>query len=91
MKVEGRRKQGRPRRKWMDYVREDLEEKQLRTEDAADRLRWKRMTTNCDPAWSGKSQKKTTTKKKKKKKMHQNGCMKISTKENIKVVSAFIK
>ena len=50
MKVERRRKQGRPRRKWMDCVREDLEEKQSRTEDAADRLRWKRVTTNGTPA-----------------------------------------
>ena len=50
MKVEGRRKQGRPPRKWMDCVRGDVEEKQLRTEDAAGRLRWKRMTTNSDPA-----------------------------------------
>ena len=50
MKVEGRRKHGRPRRKWMDCVREDLEEKQLSTEDAADRLRWKRVAANGDPA-----------------------------------------
>ena len=50
MKVEGRRKQGQPRRKWMDCVREDLEENQLRTEDAADRLRWKHVAANGDPA-----------------------------------------
>ena len=49
MVVEGKRKSGRPRRRWMDCVKEDLMEKRLRERDAADRQRWRVMTKNDDP------------------------------------------
>ena len=35
MEVEGRRRRGRPCRRWLDFLKEDLEEKQLRVQDAA--------------------------------------------------------
>ena len=49
MEVEGRRRQGRPRRRWLDCVKEDLAEKRLGVQDAANRERWKRLTKNGDP------------------------------------------
>ena len=50
MEVEGRRRRGRPRRRLLDCLKEDLEEKQLRVQDAADWQRWRAMTVNGDPA-----------------------------------------
>ena len=49
LEVEGRRRRGRPRRRWMDCVREDMAEKGLAERDAADRQRWRTMTSNGDP------------------------------------------
>lgn len=49
MEVDGRRRRGRPRRRWKDCVWEDLREKGLEEGDAADRQRWKSMTSNGDP------------------------------------------
>ena len=49
MVVEGRRRPGRARRRWMDCVKEDLVENRLRKEDANDRKRWKALTRNDDP------------------------------------------
>ena len=49
MKVEGKRRQGRPRRRWMDCVKKDMMEKRLGEQDAADRQRWRSMTANSDP------------------------------------------
>ena len=49
MRVGGRRKRGRPRRRWMDCIQEDLRQKGLTSGDAADRQRWKIMARNGDP------------------------------------------
>ena len=49
MEVEGRRARGRPRRRWMDCVLEDLATKRLRRRGVADRRRWRDMTRNSDP------------------------------------------
>ena len=50
VEVEGRRRQGRPRIKWMECVKKDLEKKQLRAQDTADRIWWKFLTINGNPA-----------------------------------------
>ena len=50
MEVQGRRGRGRPRRRWMDSVNEDLREKGLTGDEVHDRSRWKRLTRNVDPA-----------------------------------------
>lgn len=49
MDVGGRRKRGRPRRRWMDCVNEDLREKGLTREEVQDRAAWKRLTKYIDP------------------------------------------
>ena len=50
MEVQGRRRPGRPRRRWMDSVKEDLSERGLTGEEVYDRKRWKRLTRSVDPA-----------------------------------------
>ena len=49
MEVEGVRGRGRPKRRWMDCVREDMERKGLTEEDALDRGEWRRRVRNTDP------------------------------------------
>ncbi|XP_068217884.1 uncharacterized protein [Palaemon carinicauda] len=46
--VPGRR--GRPKRRWMECVTTDVEEKDLTVEDIGDRRTWKRLSRNSDPA-----------------------------------------
>ena len=43
MKVQGRRKRGRPKRRWLDIVRDDVKEKGLSADDVYDRATWRRM------------------------------------------------
>lgn len=45
----GRRSRGRPKRRWMDCVREDLREKQLSEDDVHDRAWWRRAVKIIDP------------------------------------------
>ncbi|XP_067123187.1 uncharacterized protein [Centruroides vittatus] len=49
MSVRGRRRRGRPRRRWMDLVAEDLRGKHLNVEAAQDREQWRRLIRNSDP------------------------------------------
>ena len=44
MEVPGKRRRGRPKRRWMDNIRNDLSERGLSEEDAQDRSRWRRLT-----------------------------------------------
>ena len=37
MKVQGRRKRGRPKRRWLDKVKDDIKEKGLSADDVYDR------------------------------------------------------
>ena len=48
MKLQGRRKRGRPKRRWFDRVRDDIKEKGLSGEEVYDRATWRRMSTYID-------------------------------------------
>ena len=49
MKVQGRRKRGRPKRRWFDKVKEDIKDKGLSADDVYDRATWRRMSLYIDP------------------------------------------
>ena len=50
MAVPGRRKRGRPRRRWMDLVREDMERVGAREGDEVDRVKWRLLSRCGDPS-----------------------------------------
>ena len=41
VKVQGRRKRGRPKRRWLDKVKDDFKEKGLSAEEVYDRVIWR--------------------------------------------------
>ena len=43
MKVQGRRKRGRPKIRWLDKVKDDIKENGLSADDVYDRATWMRM------------------------------------------------
>ena len=49
--VLGRRKRGRPRRKWMDLVRKDMEMVGAREGDEVDRAKWRILSRLGDPEY----------------------------------------
>ena len=49
IKVQGRRKRGRPKRRWLDKVKDDIKEKGLSADDVYDRATWRRMSSYIDP------------------------------------------
>ena len=49
MKVQGRRKRGRPKRRLLDKVKEDIKEKGLSVDDVYDHATWRRMLSYIDP------------------------------------------
>ena len=49
MKVQGRRKRGRPKRRWLDEVKDDIKEKGLSADAVYDRATWRRMSSYIDP------------------------------------------
>ena len=49
MAVPGRRKRGRPRRRWMDLVREDMKRVGAREGDEVDRVKWRLLSRCGDP------------------------------------------
>ena len=57
MKVQGRRKRGRPKRRWLDKVKDDIKEKGLSADDVYDRATWRRMSSYTDPHKSGNKMK----------------------------------
>ena len=48
MELPGKRR-GRPKRRWLDSIRNDLSERVLSGEDVQDRPRWRRLTRHIDP------------------------------------------
>ena len=49
MKVQGRRKRGRPKRRLLDKVKDDIKEKGLSVDDVYDHATWRRMLSYIDP------------------------------------------
>ena len=49
VKIPGKRRRGRPARRWMDVIREDMEELGLE-EDAEDKDKWRKLVRCGDPA-----------------------------------------
>ena len=49
MEPPGRRRKGRPKRRYMDVIREDMRVPGVREEDVGDRPRWKQMIRCGDP------------------------------------------
>ena len=50
MKVQGRRKRGRPKIGWLDKVKDDIKEKGLSADEVHERATWRRMSSYIDPA-----------------------------------------
>ena len=46
LKVEGRRKRGRPVKRWIDVVEEDMKKRGVVQQDAGDREGWRRRAVN---------------------------------------------
>ena len=59
MELPGKRKRGRPKRRFMDVVKEDMAEVEVTEEDTVDRNNWRRKTAVATP--DGKSRKKKKT------------------------------
>ena len=49
MKVQWRRKRGRPKRRWLDRVSGDVKEKGLSVDEAYDQATWRHMSSYNDP------------------------------------------
>ena len=49
MEIEGKRPRGRPKRRWMDVIRDDMKACHVTEHDTADREKWKRKTRKADP------------------------------------------
>ena len=45
----GKRKRGRPKRRWKDCIREDLKASELEEADAQDQKKWKRCVHTGSP------------------------------------------
>ena len=49
MELPGKRKRGRPKRRFMDVVKEDMAEVEVTEEDTVDRHNWRRKIRCGDP------------------------------------------
>ena len=45
----GERKRGRPKRRWLDNIKNDLSERELSGEEAQHRAKWRRLISHIDP------------------------------------------
>ena len=48
--VVGKRKRGRPKRRWEDCIREDMEAARVTEEEALDRAKWRKRIRTGDPS-----------------------------------------
>ena len=48
MNIQGRRKRGRPKRRWLDKVKDDIKEKSMSVDDVYDGATWRRMSSYID-------------------------------------------
>ena len=48
MEVPGKRRRGRPKRRWLDNIRNDLSERELSGEEAQDLVKWRLLIRNID-------------------------------------------
>ena len=51
MELSGKRKRGRPKRRFMDVVKEDMADVEVTEEDTIDRNNWRRKIRCVDPWW----------------------------------------
>ena len=51
MELPGKRKRGRPKRRFMDVVKEDMAEVEVTEEDTVDRRNWRKKIRCGDPWW----------------------------------------
>ena len=51
MEVPWKRRRGRPKRRWLDNIKNDLSERELLGEDAQDRVQWRRLRIIIDPKY----------------------------------------
>ena len=47
--LQGRRKKGRPKKRWLNKVKDDVKEKGLSADEVYDRATWRRMSSYIDP------------------------------------------
>ena len=53
----GRRKRGIPKRRWLDKIKDDIEEKVLSANEVYDRATWRCMSSYIDPKYNGNTMK----------------------------------
>ena len=58
MEVPGKRRRGRPKRRWLDSIRNDLSERELAVKNAQDWPRWRRLSRHIDPTQKWEKMKK---------------------------------
>ena len=63
MEVPGKRRRGRPKRRWLDSIRNHLSERELSREDAQDRTKWRRLIRHIDPTIKWEKMRKRKKKK----------------------------
>ena len=49
IEVPGKRRRGRPKRRWLDNIKNDLSERELSGEEAQDRVQWRHTIRHIDP------------------------------------------
>src|SRR6185295_20331220 len=50
LRVDGRRPRGRPKKRWMDTLKEDMRAASVDPRDTADRAKWRRQCKRADTA-----------------------------------------